>query len=111
MAGPEVSFLVHVLLYTRCMTHHLHRLEHSYDELMVRCMFWPGTRWQLPFWHVQVVQMVCKCGENSTDAVQLAVIRALLTVATAEHFIVHGDCLMQAVSTGTPFFGLCQPIF
>ena len=49
-------------------------------------------------WVMQVVQMVCKCGENSTDAVQLAVIRALLTVATAEHFIVHGDCLMQAVS-------------
>ena len=39
--------------------------------------------------------MVSKCGEGSGDAVQLAVLRALLTIATADHFLVHGDCLMQ----------------
>lgn len=37
-----------------------------------------------------------RCGEAGGDAVQLAVVRALLTVVTAEHFVVHGDCLMQA---------------
>lgn len=46
----------------------------------------------------QVVKLVVKCGESSTnEAVQLAVIRALLTFTTAEHFVAHGDCLMSAV--------------
>ena len=45
--------------------------------------------------HMQVVQLVSKCGEQSGEAIQLAVLRALLTIATAEHFVVHGDCLMQ----------------
>ena len=44
---------------------------------------------------MQVVQLVSKCGEQSGEAIQLAVLRALLTIATAEHFVVHGDCLMQ----------------
>ncbi|KAK9804748.1 hypothetical protein WJX72_003264 [[Myrmecia] bisecta] len=47
----------------------------------------------------QVVQLVSKCGENGGESIQLAVIRALLTITTAEHFVVHGDCLMQAVRT------------
>lgn len=45
----------------------------------------------------QVVQLVSRCGEQSGEPIQLAVLRALLTIATAEHFIVHGDCLMQVV--------------
>ena len=44
----------------------------------------------------QVVVLSSRCGEAGGDAVQLAVVRALLTVVTAEHFVVHGDCLMQA---------------
>ena len=44
----------------------------------------------------QVVVLASRCGEAGSDAVQLAVVRALLTVVTAEHFVVHGDCLMQA---------------
>ncbi|DBA73285.1 hypothetical protein WJX77_003623 [Trebouxia sp. C0004] len=47
----------------------------------------------------QVVSLVSKCGESHSEAVQLAVIRALLTITTAEHFVVHGDSLMQAVRT------------
>ena len=43
--------------------------------------------------------MVVKCGEMPGDALQLAVIRALLTFSTAEHFVAHGDCLMSAVRT------------
>jgi brefeldin A-inhibited guanine nucleotide-exchange protein len=46
-----------------------------------------------------VVALVSKCGESHSEAVQLAVIRALLTITTAEHFVVHGDSLMQAVRT------------
>ncbi len=44
----------------------------------------------------QVVSIVAKCGESSNPDVQLAVIRALLTITTAEHFRAHGDCLVQA---------------
>ena len=39
--------------------------------------------------------MVAKCADGGGDPVQLAVLRALLTIATADHFLVHGDCLMQ----------------
>lgn len=52
-----------------------------------------------PSCHCQVVALVSKCGESHSEAVQLAVIRALLTITTAEHFVVHGDSLMQAVRT------------
>lgn len=47
----------------------------------------------------QVVGLVAKCAEAPNSVIQLAVLRALLTVTTAEHFIVHGDTLMQAVRT------------
>ena len=40
-----------------------------------------------------------RCGESHSEGVQLAVIRALLTITTAEHFVVHGDSLLQAVRT------------
>ena len=43
----------------------------------------------------QVVQMVCLCGDSTYSDVQLTVIKTLLTVTTAEHFRVHGDCLVQ----------------
>lgn len=39
--------------------------------------------------------MVSRCGELGGESIQLAVLRALLTIATADHFVVHGDCLMQ----------------
>ncbi|KAF8064597.1 BIG3 [Scenedesmus sp. PABB004] len=44
-----------------------------------------------------VIKMVIKCGETSNEALQLAVVRALLTFTTAEHFIAHGECLLAAV--------------
>jgi hypothetical protein len=47
----------------------------------------------------QVVALTSKCGESSSPATQLQVVKALLTYATAEHFMAHGDCLMQAVRT------------
>ena len=39
--------------------------------------------------------MVAKCGDTTSPDVQLAVVRALLTITTAEHFRAHGDCLVQ----------------
>jgi len=42
-----------------------------------------------------VVQLVAKCGESASPDVQLTVIKTLLTITTAEHFRVHGDCLVQ----------------
>lgn len=44
-----------------------------------------------------VIKMVMKCGETTNEALQLAVVRALLTFTTAEHFIAHGECLLAAV--------------
>lgn len=44
---------------------------------------------------MQVVALIAKCSESNGEAVQLGVVRALLTVTTAEHFVLHGDCLMQ----------------
>lgn len=47
----------------------------------------------------QVIKMVIKCGETSNEALQLAVVRALLTFTTAEHFVAHGECLLAAIRT------------
>ena len=44
---------------------------------------------------LQVVLLVAKCGDSTSPDVQLTVIKTLLTVTTAEHFRVHGDCLVQ----------------
>ncbi|KAG2495708.1 hypothetical protein HYH03_006308 [Edaphochlamys debaryana] len=52
----------------------------------------------------RVIRTVIKCGETGAnglgaggEALQLSVIRALLTFTTAEHFVAHGDCLLAAV--------------
>ena len=47
----------------------------------------------------QVVIMTARAGSSTNAAVQLAVIKTLLTLGTAEHFLCHGDTLMQAVRT------------
>lgn len=47
---------------------------------------------------MQVVLLISKCSESNGEAVQLGVVRALLTVTTAEHFVLHGDCLMQVLT-------------
>ena len=49
----------------------------------------------MPSAGMQVIGVVSKCGENPTASVQLAVLRALLTCSTADHFVAHGDALMQ----------------
>ncbi len=46
-----------------------------------------------------VVAMTVKAGASTTASVQLSVVKTLLTLATAEHFMCHGDTLMQAVRT------------
>lgn len=51
----------------------------------------------------QVVQMVSHCGDSTNLDVQLTVIKTLLTVTTAEHFRVHGDCLVQVCYLSMPF--------
>ena len=50
---------------------------------------------------LQAVTMTAKCGESNSAPIQLAVVKALLTFVTAEHFMVHGDCLMQASRTAS----------
>lgn len=45
----------------------------------------------------RVIHAVLRCGESALPALQLAVIRALLTFSTAEHFVAHGECLLAAV--------------
>lgn len=50
----------------------------------------------------QVVSLICKCSESNGESVQLGVVRALLTVTTAEHFVLHGDCLMQVLHIHIP---------
>lgn len=42
-----------------------------------------------------MVGVVARCGDTTSPDVQLAVVRALLTITTAEHFRAHGDCLVQ----------------
>lgn len=44
---------------------------------------------------VQVVSLIQKCSESNGESVQLGVVRALLTVTTAEHFVLHGDALIS----------------
>jgi hypothetical protein len=41
------------------------------------------------------VVMTARSGDSASPAVQLHVIKALLTFVTAEYFVAHGDCLMQ----------------
>jgi hypothetical protein len=45
----------------------------------------------------QAIKIVIKCGETTHEGLQLAVVRALLTFTTAEHFVAHGECLLAAV--------------
>ncbi|CAD7697716.1 unnamed protein product [Ostreobium quekettii] len=47
----------------------------------------------------EIVAMVIKCSELPSEQVYLAVVRALLTFATAEHFVAHGQCLLLVVRT------------
>ena len=42
-----------------------------------------------------MVSLIQKCSENNGESVQLGVVRALLTVTTAEHFVLHGDALIS----------------
>ena len=48
-----------------------------------------------------MVLLISKCSESNGESVQLGVVRALLTVTTAEHFVLHGDCLMQVLQTSS----------
>ena len=51
----------------------------------------------------------CRNAENKVARLfSWAVLRALLTIATAEHFIVHGDCLMQVKLSYPRFSNLCK---
>lgn len=43
-----------------------------------------------------VVGKICDCGASSAEPVQLAVLKALLTICTSETFIVKGEVLLQA---------------
>jgi len=44
-----------------------------------------------------IVSMVVKCIQLGNASIYLAVIRALLTFATADHFVAHGHCLLHMV--------------
>lgn len=47
----------------------------------------------------RALRMTVRRGDVAFPAIQLQVIKTLLTFATAEHFIAHGDCLMAAIRT------------
>lgn len=47
----------------------------------------------------EIVAMVVKCVQLGNASIYLAVIRALLTFATADHFVAHGHCLLHMVPT------------
>ncbi len=42
-----------------------------------------------------MVSLIQRCSESNGETVQLGVVRALLTVTTAEHFVLHGDALIS----------------
>ena len=44
---------------------------------------------------MQVVSLIQKCSESNGETVQLGMVRAVLTVTTAEHFVLHGDALIS----------------
>lgn len=46
----------------------------------------------------EIVSMVVKCIQLGNSSIYLAVIRALLTFATADHFVAHGHCLLHMVT-------------
>lgn len=43
------------------------------------------------------IAVVTKCSDSLASTTQLAVVRALLTVATSEHFVAHGEALVQCM--------------
>ena len=45
----------------------------------------------------EIVAMVVKCIQLGNPTIYLSVIRALLTFATADHFVAHGHCLLHMV--------------
>ena len=45
----------------------------------------------------EIVSMVVKCIQLGNSSIYLAVIRALLTFATADHFVADGHCLLHMV--------------
>ena len=46
-----------------------------------------------------VSKLVVKCADSLSSSVHLSVIRALLTIATSEHFVPHGECLVYCLRT------------
>jgi guanine nucleotide-exchange factor len=60
----------------------------------------------------QVVERICDCGSSSSEDVQLAVLKALLTISTSETFCVKGERLLQAfkmifnLAVGSNFEGM-----
>ena len=61
-----------------------------------------------------MVSLIQKCSESNGESVQLGVVRALLTVTTAEHFVLHGDALMSVspstVQSSSAAASFCYPL-
>ena len=60
-----------------------------------------------------MVSLIQKCSESNGESVQLGVVCALLTVTTAEHFVLHGDALISvSLSTAQPSSAasFCYPL-
>jgi hypothetical protein len=68
-----------------------------FDHLLLLALLFVVTATAAALAVANVIKMVIKCGETNNEALQLAVVRALLTFTTAEHFIAHGECLLAAV--------------
>jgi hypothetical protein len=46
---------------------------------------------------VTSIKLVTRCSDSINIATQLAVLRALLTIATSEHFVAHGQALVHCM--------------
>ena len=43
------------------------------------------------------LKIIARCSDSVNSAVHLSVIRAVLTIATSEHFVAHGEALVECL--------------
>ena len=46
---------------------------------------------------VKVLAIVTRCADSNNTATHLAAIRAILTIVTSEHFVAHGEALVDCL--------------
>jgi hypothetical protein len=46
---------------------------------------------------VRIIRIISRCSDSVDSAIHLSVIRAVLTIATSEHFVAHGEALVDCL--------------